>query len=344
MGELISIQNRRYIGNKTALLPFIDKAIKKYYKYYDSQFSIADIFAGTGSVANYYFVRNKEVLVNDTLKSNYYPYVTWISNLEYNESKISDFIKSFNAVRFENIEDNYFSQIYGGKYFSNDVAKKVGLIRDQIELSKNDLSLREYAILITSLLYASDKNANTVGHYEHYLKNNKPHSEFTLSLPKITSSEVSSIISNEDANILVKKISPDIVYIDPPYNSRQYINFYHVLENLARWDKPTEFEGKSMKFKRDKLKSDYSKAKAPQVFKDLISHLKCKLIVMSYNNTYGALSSASNNKISEEFIIETLSTKGIIHIEESNYRYFNSGKTNFVNHKEKLYICEVNNV
>ncbi|MBU4457771.1 MAG: DNA adenine methylase, partial [Candidatus Omnitrophica bacterium] len=38
----------------------------------------------------------------------------------------------------------------------------------------------------------------------------------------------------------------DVAYIDPPYNARQYINFYHVLENLAKWEKPVEFEGKSI--------------------------------------------------------------------------------------------------
>ena len=45
-------------------------------------------------------------------------------------------------------------------------------------------------------------------------------------------------IFNQDANILAKKIKADIVYIDPPYNSRQYSRFYHVLENITKWEKP----------------------------------------------------------------------------------------------------------
>ena len=46
-------------------------------------------------------------------------------------------------------------------------------IRDDIELNfKNEiLNERERAILITSLLYAMDKIAQTCGHYDAYRKN-----------------------------------------------------------------------------------------------------------------------------------------------------------------------------
>ena len=35
----------------------------------------------------------------------------------------------------------------------------------------NMINYKEYAILITSLLYAMDRIANTVGHYDAYRKN-----------------------------------------------------------------------------------------------------------------------------------------------------------------------------
>ena len=144
-----------------------------------------------------------------------------------------------------------------------------------------------------------------------------------------------------DANELIKKIKADIIYLDPPYNSRQYINFYHVLENLVKWDKPTEFEGISMKYKRDNLKSGYSQAKAPLLMEDLVKHAKCKLLIVSYNNTYNARSGASNNKITEKELYDILSKKGKTTVIEIDYKSFNAGKTNLDNHKEKLYVCEV---
>ena len=113
------------------------------------------------------------------------------------------------------------------------------------------------------------------------------------------------------------------------------------LENLARWNKPTEFEGNSMKFKRNALKSDYCRSKAPSLFADLIANLNCKLIVVSYNNTYKAGSISSVNTISSEQIVDILSRRGRVTVKEIDYRAFNSGKTNLEGHKELLYICEV---
>ena len=98
-----------------------------------------------------------------------------------------------------------------------------------------------------------------------------------------------------------------------------------------------------MKFKRNHLKSDYSKAKAPIVFEDLINNIKGKLIVVSYNNTYDAKSGASNNKISEEQLETILSKKGKLTKIEIDYKFFNAGKTDLKNHKEYLYVCEVYN-
>ena len=190
-------------------------------------------------------------------------------------------------------------------------------------------------------MYATDKVANTVGHYEHFLSNKDFNENFKMEMLDLEK-KIKSTIYSEDANELAKKIKSDVVYIDPPYNARQYINFYHVLENLMRWDKPTEFEGISMKFKRNHLKSDYSKVKAPIVFEDLIKSLDTKLIVVSYNNTYSAKSSASNNKISEKMMEKILSNKGdLVEKKVLNHKFFNSGKTDFKEHKEFIYVCKV---
>ena len=188
-------------------------------------------------------------------------------------------------------------------------------------------------------MYATDKIANTVGHFEHFLSKKPKDKDVFLKMPRINSFAGKSSIYNLDANKLVRSISCDIAYIDPPYNARQYVNFYHVLENLVRWNKPKEFEGTSMKFKREELKSEYSKSKAPEILQDLISNLKAKLILVSYNNTYSAKSNASNNKITEDQLIEILSTRGKVKRREIKHKSFNSGKTNFSDHKEVLYLC-----
>ena len=76
-------------------------------------------------------------------------------------------------------------------------------------------------------------------------------------------------IFNEDANELIERIECDLLYLDPPYNSRQYSDAYHLLENVARWEKPEVF-GVARKMDRSALKSDYCMSNATQAFEDLI--------------------------------------------------------------------------
>ena len=46
---------------------------------------------------------------------------------------------------------------------------------------------------------------------------------------------------NIDALEIARTIKHDLVYMDPPYNSRQYSDAYHLLENIAQWKKPEVF-------------------------------------------------------------------------------------------------------
>jgi adenine-specific DNA-methyltransferase len=334
------INNRRYIGSKKSLLNQIYDVVLEYYPN-NERLVFADIFGGTGVVSEFFANQRFDIIVNDFLYSNFLAYETWLSNDEINVNKMKDIINNFNDIKSSEISENYFSKIYAHKYFHKNDAKKIGFIREEIDSIKGEITSREYAYLLTSLLYATDKIANTVGHFEHYLSKEPIERGVVLRKPYITDRDVKFDRYNIDSNRLVREISCDIAYIDPPYNARQYVNFYHVLENLARWKKPKEFEGKSMKFKRDHLKSEYSRVKAPIVFKDLIDNLDAKLIIVSYNNTYKANSTASNNKISEEEMFNILSNKGRVRIVEIDYKSFQSGKTNFKDHKEFIYICEV---
>ena len=335
----LEINNRRYIGSKNSLLSNIDTVIKKYYK--DNNFVLADVFAGTGVVGNYFANKGSKVIVNDLLYSNFVAYNTWLSDDKYDIKKINKIIDIYNLINPNDIEDNYFSDKFGNKYFHYNDAKIIGFIREDIENKKKELTNREYYILLTSLMYETDKIANTCGHFESFLNKTPKEKGVHLRIPEIKELKNKNDIYCKDANELVREIEADVFYIDPPYNARQYVNFYHVLENLVLWQKPEELEGNSMKFKRNHLKSEYSRAKAPEVFADLIENIKGRLIVVSYNNTYDAKSGASNNKISEKQIEDILSKKGKLTKYEIDYKFFNAGKTDLKNHKEYLFVCEV---
>ena len=148
-------------------------------------------------------------------------------------------------------------------------------------------------------------------------------------------------IYQEDANTLARNIHTDVLYMDPPYNSRQYSRFYHVYEVLVKWDKP-QLSGTARKPKPEHM-SDYCRVKALDTFVDLIAHADCKYIVVSYYNTYKSKSSSSQNKIRLEQIKEVLDKCGNTLIFTHSYNPFNAGKTEFDDNKEFLFITEVDN-
>ncbi|MGL4849189.1 MAG: Dam family site-specific DNA-(adenine-N6)-methyltransferase, partial [Clostridium sp.] len=147
-------------------------------------------------------------------------------------------------------------------------------------------------------------------------------------------------IFREDANNLVKNISADLVYIDPPYNSRQYCDMYHLLENLAEWKKPNVYY-KAKKMDRKHLKSKYSQKEATEAFRALITSINAKYIVVSYNDTGNKGTERSKAKITDDDMIRILSEKGILKIEQKEYTVFNTGQSQIEGLQERFFVCEV---
>ena len=249
---------------------------------------------------------------------------------------------SFLSLDAHKLDDNYVSQNYGNKFFSYEDAKKIGYIRQRIEdlWLKQHITFKEYAILLTSLLYSLDRAANTVGHYDAYIKGKKIASCFHFDLIRPVQTLNKEInIYREDSNKLAPKIQASLAFIDPPYNSRQYSRFYHVLETITKWDFPELF-GVAMKPVEDNM-SDYCRNSAPVVFENLIQKLNVRYIAVTYNNTYASKSTSSQNKITLDQILNILEKRGTTRTFDMPYRFFNSGKTEFADHKEFLFITEV---
>lgn len=328
------LHNRRYTGSKAKLTPWIMSLVRKECK----GTSFADIFAGTGIVAAAAQKTYRNIILNDFLYSNNIIYEAFFGEGEYREEKLREILSWYNSLEARDLGENFFSSNFGNRYFDKETAKCIGFIREDIERNKAMLREKEYCILLASLIYATDKAANTVGHYDAYRKV-KPQQK-TLKLKLLEPVRNCGVnIFREDANELAKRIKADVVYIDPPYNSRQYSRFYHVLETLTKWDKPELF-GVALKPIPENI-SDYCKNKASEAFKDLIKTLQCKYIVVSYNNTYNSKSSSSRNKISLKELKEILEWKGKTKIFEKNHKHFNSGNTHFSNHLEFIFITKV---
>ena len=327
------IENRRYIGSKNKLITWIKSLIVEE----TEGSSFLDLFAGTGVVSKNMLDLYDTFIINDFLYSNEVIYKAFFSTEPFNKNVIKNKEKNYQKLMVGN--ENYFSKNYGGKFFSNNDAIVIGEIREDIDKDKS-LSDREKSILLASLIYSCDKVANTVGHYDAYRKKIQIKDRFKFELIKpIDTTGKNVFIHRVDANELVKKIKADVVFIDPPYNSRQYSRFYHLLENLVKWTKP-ELEGIAMKPPVENM-SEYSKTKAPEKFDELIQNIDAKYIVVTYNNTYASKSISSKNKITHDQIISSLSKVGSTRQFEQAHQFFNAGKTDLKNHKEFVFITKV---
>ena len=288
----------RYIGNKTNLLENINQVIKDNCQ--GDEKSFCDLFSGTTSVARYFKNRYK-IISNDLL---YFSYILQMATISNNE--IPKFEKLKNELKVENIldyletvdikEKKYKSFIYDNyspnkkcerMYLTPENAKRIDFIRNTIEEWKKEklINENEYFYLLASLVEGVPFVSNITGTYGAYLKtwDKRAFKKFEMIRLNVINNYERNECYKEDANELIKKINGDILYIDPPYNSRQYLPNYHLLETIARYDEP-EINGKTGIRTYDKEKSNYCiKSKVYDELDELISNAKFKHIIISYN-------------------------------------------------------------
>jgi adenine-specific DNA-methyltransferase len=340
----ISIHNRKYIGSKHRLLGFLTKIIDTAI---ESIGTFIDGFSGTGVVAQHFATRADCVIANDILYSNYVINRGFLTSSPSNMDldKIENFICALNQLK---PVEGYAYQSYGGTYFSHENAGIIDAIRVEIEsyLLSGRCTKQEYYVLLTSLLFAADKVGNTVGQYDAFLKHlgeaayddqgrhkvdSNVYKRLQLKVPAIRNSHY-CMVFNEDLNDLIRWIEGDVLYLDPPYNNRQYVDCYHVLENIARWNKPP-LRGKTMKFERSQLKSLYSqKRRCRSALANLVEAARADHIFLSYN---------SEGILSHEELMEILESRGRVQFYKESYPVFGNGAGNSEKREieERLYHC-----
>ena len=240
-----------YIGSKYSLLDFIDHTIKSVVGEDMSQLVFCDLFAGTGIVGRHFKTQVSQVISND------WEYYSYILNRNYigNHLEIAgkdEYIVKLNQL--DGIDNGFIYSQYclgGGnnrQYFSDENGKKIDAARVAIEEWKNNGEISDdlYYFLLCSLIESADKYANTASVYGAFLKHLKKSAQKSLVIAPATYqfNSHNHQVYREDANILIKSISGDILYLDPPYNARQYGANYHLLNTIAE-DKAFEPKGKT---------------------------------------------------------------------------------------------------
>ena len=339
----VAIHNRKYLGSKNRLLPFLEQAILERCERPIGRF--VDPFSGTGVVAERFRSHSATVVANDLLYSNY------VTNRAFLATSPQDCATERLARLLEELNrlaplEGYATAAWGGLYFTRENAALIDACREAIEAQP--LAEAERIVLLTSLLYAADKVANTAGQYDAYLKNlgaesydatgrhlvdGSAYGRLALKLPALRQAPPCEI-RNVDALEVVAATEADVLYLDPPYNTRQYADLYHVLENIACWQKPP-LSGKTRKFDRTALRSRFSaRSTCRQALADLIAAARARHIFLSYN---------SEGLIGRDELVAMLATRGPVEVLETDYGVFGNGAGRSAKRRvlERLYHCRV---
>jgi len=334
----------RYYGGKSKLLEFIHQgAVQAGMRPEDTFF---DGFSGTASVGIHFKKNGHQIYSNDLL---HFSYCLASTHIALNKKPAFHQLENDPIEILNNLKPKvgFFSKNYspvgaeGRQYFSSENAKKIDSIREQIFKWKTDglISQSEELYLITSLLEAANLTSNVTGTYAAYLKtwDSRSLNPIKLAHPKIVSNGLKNYSFNSDLVEIVGSTKVDVLYLDPPYNSRQYASNYFLLDVISHgwFEVKPEVNGVTGMRDNSAYKSKFSSKKfAADALDEVVRAADAKLILLSYNNE-GIIASSE--------IMEILSQRGAVTENQfihKRYRAINQDGSNTAT-VESLFIVEV---
>ncbi|MDR2611660.1 MAG: DNA adenine methylase, partial [Deltaproteobacteria bacterium] len=176
----------------------------------------------------------------------------------------------------------------GRMYLTRPNAERVDFIRFTVEgwLAAGLLDEAEYYHLLARLIEGVPPVSNTAGTYGAYLKrwDRRALRPFALAPLEISDNGRDNRSFNTDANLLVRGIEGEVLYVDPPYTSRQYGSSYHLLETVSRYDSPAIHGVTGARDCQDARSAYCVRGEAEDAFEDLVAEARFRHLVVSYSD------------------------------------------------------------
>jgi adenine-specific DNA-methyltransferase len=323
----------RYLGNKTKLLPAIESLLAA--RGVRPGALVLDVFTGTASVARRMKALGYRVAANDLMACAVVnaratvglrgpprfakllgraPLRKFLASSAAREALASDGDRAtlplraalaFLERRAEPREGLIFRQYSDGGpagrcFFRGEIGRAIDGVHACLEKWQRErwIDESERCVLLASLVDGADRVANISGTYGAFLKSWQPNARGPLELrpPPIVPGPAARVF-RRDGNELVRRFACDVLYVDPPYNRRQYAKNYHVLEVIAelsdvrdRERYEAEIYGKTGLRPMDDRVSDYCLGDArsgtspcARAFAALVKDARAEHLVVSYN-------------------------------------------------------------
>jgi adenine-specific DNA-methyltransferase len=309
----------RYIGNKTRLLPFILGTLRRLGI---TPGTAHDAFAGTAAVGRALKAAGWRVASSDLMSYSYVfqqayvvaQEVPSLRTLGQHEPAVRRAIRLWeddadlspreNALRAvgaylarerepeRGFVTRHFSPAGERMYFTEANASRIDAARVALRewQTRGWIEASIHYILLAALIEGADRVANTAGVYAAYIKSWQGNAKRSLSIvPELPVKGASgSSAHRTDAVSLARELGPiDLLYIDPPYNARQYSGYYHVPELLARgwFDGPVTLRGKTGLLATDGQQSEWcSRRRVRPALAELLAATSAQHVLVSYNS------------------------------------------------------------
>ena len=279
----------RYIGNKTKLLGWVFEHLT----YQLDKLGISpeeatflDGCTGTGTVAAHAAERGFRVIANDLL-----PFAAKAAEgrLCFPASRLEEARNLISEINSLPPEPGFFFQNYtaqGGRtYLTEENGQRVDAMRVFIR-RVSDPVLQNYLWLC--LLEAFSKVTNTTGTHAAFLKELAPNALVPLRLepvqPVTGSGRHHAVYQGDIINLLPALGEETVLYLDPPYNTRQYAPNYHLYNTLVGPD--PVIKGKTG-LPEDAPSSEFCKSDPAEVasfFKRVLSATRARVVMISYSS------------------------------------------------------------
>ena len=284
----------RYIGNKTRLLPFILRTLKR------SGIgvgSVHDAFAGTASVSRALKQRGWRVHSSDLLMSSYVFQRAYVV-ADSADSSLDEMAGELNSLppRAGFISEHFSPTPEGASggrmYFTAENAGRMDAAREELEIRRKGGRIDDdtYYVLLAAIIEGADRVANTAGVYASYMKRWQPNARRRFEvIPEVPAHGTHPADARlMDATEAAREVGEvDLIYIDPPYNSRQYVAYYHIPEILARgWiDSVPTIRGKVGLLAGEEGRSQWSHGRrVKRLFSSLLEATGARHALISFNS------------------------------------------------------------
>ena len=328
------VRRLNYIGSKYNLLEWITTTLHEVTGWTDlTDKLIGDLFAGTGIVSFHFRQKGARVVCNDA--ERYSALVAGAMTVGVYTSVCKDLIRTLNRELdrgFHCGTVGTVTRLYSPykenarKFFTVDNAQRIDYLRQRI--AEFDFgSPYERVVLLASLIVSADAVSNVPAVYGCFLKDFKAKAQHALVLRPVhqttTPVRLGSMMVHQDVldrSVLYARPF-DVVYVDPPYNGRQYSKNYFPLNVVASPPgEDAEVTGKTG-IPTDCFLSPFCQTKqVADAFRTLMGNLSsASWVLISYS---------SEGLLTRENLVGLLSEFGEVTVREREYKRFKSFEYN----------------